>query len=42
LRTGGLLALDSSIPYDVKSLKESAFLLTISWPKDYATWIDAQ
>jgi quercetin dioxygenase-like cupin family protein len=42
LRTAGLLALDSSIPYDIESVKESAFLLTISWPKDYATWIDGE
>ena len=38
LAAAGLLALDSSIPYDIESLEESAFLLTISWPKDYATW----
>jgi hypothetical protein len=40
LPVAGLLALDSSIPYDIESLKESAFLLTISWPRDYATWSD--
>lgn len=40
LSLGGLLALDISIPYDVEALEESAFLLTISWPKDYVTWAD--
>ncbi len=30
---GQLMALDCGIPHDVKALKESAFLLTISWPK---------
>lgn len=30
---GQLLALDCGIPHDVEALKESAFLLTISWPK---------
>jgi len=38
LTVGGLLALDSSIPYDVEAVRESAFLLTISWPRQYATW----
>jgi hypothetical protein len=38
LPVGGLLALDSSIPYDVEAVRESAFLLTISWPRQYATW----
>ena len=38
LPTAGLLALDSSIPYDIEAVRESAFLLTISWPKEYATW----
>lgn len=38
LPAGGLLALDSSIPYDIEALEESAFLLTISWPRQYATW----
>jgi|GEM_PF-1790294 hypothetical protein len=37
LPVAGLLALDSSIPYDIESMRESAFLLTISWPKQYAT-----
>jgi quercetin dioxygenase-like cupin family protein len=40
LPAGGLLALDSSIPFDLECLEESAFLLTISWPKEYATWAD--
>ena len=40
LPAAGLLALDSSIPYDVESPEESAFLLTISWPKDYVTWAE--
>ena len=30
---GELLALDCGIPHDVEATKESAFLLTISWPK---------
>lgn len=38
LPAGGLLALDFSIPYDIESLEDSAFLLTISWPRQYATW----
>ena len=38
LPVAGLLALDSSIPYDIEAVRESAFLLTISWPKEYATW----
>jgi hypothetical protein len=38
LRVAGLLALDSAIPYDIEALRESAFLLTISWPRQYATW----
>ena len=38
LPVAGLLALDSSIPYDIEALRESAFLLTISWPRQYATW----
>ena len=42
LPLGGLLALDSSIPYDIEALRESAFLLTISWPRQYATWNDAE
>ena len=40
LPAAGLLALDFSIPYDIESLEESAFLLTISWPKDYVTWAE--
>ena len=31
--SGQLMALDCGIPHDVEALKESAFLLTISWPK---------
>jgi len=38
LTAGGLLALDCGLRHDVESLEESAFLLTISWPKEYATW----
>ena len=38
LPVAGLLALDSSIAYDIEALRESAFLLTISWPRQYATW----
>jgi hypothetical protein len=38
LPVAGLLALDSAIPYDIEALRESAFLLTISWPRQYATW----
>ena len=30
---GQLLALDCGLPHDVEATKESAFLLTISWPK---------
>lgn len=37
LPAGHLLALDCGLQHDVESLEESAFLLTISWPKDYAT-----
>ncbi len=38
LPLAGLLALDSAIPYDIEAMRESAFLLTISWPRQYATW----
>jgi quercetin dioxygenase-like cupin family protein len=38
LTAGGLLALDCGLRHDVESVEESAFLLTISWPKEYATW----
>jgi quercetin dioxygenase-like cupin family protein len=38
LTAGQLLALDCGLRHDVESLEESAFLLTISWPKEYATW----
>ena len=34
---GRLLALDCGLHHHVEALEESAFLLTISWPKDYAT-----
>lgn len=33
LSAGELLALDCGIPHDVEATRESAFLLTISWPK---------
>lgn len=32
LRTGSLITLGASIPHDIEAFKESAFLLTISWP----------
>ena len=31
---GELLVLDCGIPHDVEATKESAFLLTIAWPKE--------
>lgn len=34
LPTGRLLALDCGLPHDVEALEESAFLLTIAWPKN--------
>ena len=34
LRPGGLLALDRGVLHDVEALEESAFLLTIAWPKN--------
>jgi len=37
LPAGRLLALDCGLHHDVEALEESAFLLTISWPKDYAS-----
>jgi quercetin dioxygenase-like cupin family protein len=37
LSAGRLLALDCGLHHDVEALDESAFLLTISWPKEYAT-----
>jgi quercetin dioxygenase-like cupin family protein len=33
LRPGGLLALDQGLPHDVEALEESAFILTIAWPR---------
>ena len=33
LTAGHLLALDRAIPHDAKALEDSAFLLTITWPK---------
>lgn len=33
LRPGGLLALDRGVPHDIEALEESAFLLTIAWPR---------
>jgi len=33
---GQLLALDCGIPHDVEATTDSAFLLTISWPKGVA------
>jgi quercetin dioxygenase-like cupin family protein len=37
LPAGQLLALDRGLRHDVVALKESAFLLTISWPSGTAT-----
>jgi len=37
LPAGRLLALDCRLHHDVEALEESAFLLTIAWPKDYAS-----
>jgi quercetin dioxygenase-like cupin family protein len=34
LPAGRLLALDCGLPHDVEALEESAFLLTIAWPKN--------
>ena len=36
LSAGQLLALDCGMPHDVEALEESAFLLTVSWPKGTA------
>lgn len=36
LPAGRLLALDCGLAHDVEALEESAFLLTIAWPKNYA------
>jgi quercetin dioxygenase-like cupin family protein len=33
LRNGGLLALDRGVPHEVQALEESAFVLTIAWPR---------
>ena len=32
LQTGSLMTLGASIPHDLESVDDSAFLLTISWP----------
>jgi quercetin dioxygenase-like cupin family protein len=34
LRTGRLLVIDRDIPHDVEAVDDSAFLLTIAWPKE--------
>ncbi len=34
LPVGNLLALDGAVAHDVEALKQSVFLLTISWPKN--------
>ena len=34
LAVGQLLVLDCGMVHDVAALEESAFLLTVSWPKD--------
>ncbi len=33
LPAGSLLALDRALPHDVEAVKQSAFLLSISWPE---------
>jgi len=33
LPAGHLLALDRTLPHDVRALEDSAFLLTIAWPE---------
>ncbi|MCC7416794.1 MAG: hypothetical protein IT176_06590 [Acidobacteria bacterium] len=33
LPAGSLLALDRNLPHDVEALEDSAFLLTIAWPR---------
>ncbi len=33
LPTGSLLALDHGLPHEVEALEQSAFLLTIAWPR---------
>ncbi|HEV3219821.1 MAG TPA: cupin domain-containing protein [Candidatus Acidoferrales bacterium] len=34
LPAGSLLALDQSVPHDVEAAEDSAFLLTLSWPRE--------
>jgi quercetin dioxygenase-like cupin family protein len=34
LREGSLMTLGASIPHEIEALKDSAFLLTISWPSN--------
>jgi quercetin dioxygenase-like cupin family protein len=34
LPAGHMLALERALPHDVEGLEDSAFLLTIAWPKD--------
>jgi quercetin dioxygenase-like cupin family protein len=34
LPAGHLLTLDRSVPHDVEAREESAFLLTLSWPRE--------
>lgn len=34
LLAGHMLALERALPHDVEALEDSAFLLTIAWPKD--------
>jgi quercetin dioxygenase-like cupin family protein len=34
LREGSLLTLGASIPHEIEAVKDSAFLLTISWPSN--------
>ena len=37
LRAGGLVALDRGLPHDVEAIEDSAFLLTIAWPRRAGT-----
>lgn len=33
LPQGGMLVLDRGVPHDVEAVEDSAFLLTVAWPK---------
>lgn len=41
LSAGGLLVLDCGVLHDVEAVEESAFLLTISWRKEYSEASDS-